>query len=1108
MSQPETLAPDPILVKAQSGKPKSATPRRRGWHPHVTRGLIAVSLLVLVGLGLYGRLIFGPLPVPYLSDKISELVNANLPAGFTAEFSVEGVMMENGVRPMVVISPFKITEIGSGASITVESMRVAFAPFQALFGRPAADLILLRPHVQAVQDFRGVRLASLEFATNEVGESTVRILADQADPGPLVIDESGIALSGGAEPDLLSDNDWIVLMVNEIESLLAITEQRFELGELRQIEVRDASVELIDQVYRLYRNFENIDLLMQPERGQVHIELGVEIGPRLTRGSIDYTRTDFTSLITGTLSNIDLAVFLPMLDDEEGMVSLKGGSEMQLAMEFEAGVGVTHGRFDTDINDTVLQIQDAGFPISGERTVVEWTPGISTFTLKPAHIRVGDSQATIEGKFALGVDSSFGPTIGLFFRATDMMINPYDLSPAAEPIDVLEVQGWSAAVYGAIGIDRMHMEAGGMRIDGSGRFDLLQRGIGIDFDLAVTGASVDQVKRIWPYFIAGDIRTLFVERVNSGAIEAANLSIDLEPGVVDIDGFTVDRVPTGGVFIDAIASDLELAALEGDLILDIEGKTRIRIEDNAVTLNLDKGSLHSGARVIELDDVAYYNTAILALPQTFEVSGEASGDLASLTSIANQEPFRLLEDIDLGITPDDLSGHARMTVIAQVSQDETGKLTGTDYTLNGTVENFASSAPVEGRMITEGNLTLVSSRSGYQVKGTAKMDGVPTDLVIETGEAGEMQLTASATLDAEARRAMGFDFEEFITGTIRYVARPQTDAVLQLAVDLTEATLDIDQIGVSKPAGEPGTVTASVSQADGITTIEQLDLSFGTVHLMGSLQVSQQAGLIAADFTTFQLNPEDLASLSITPIEGGYRVAISGAQLDLKPVISRYLGLSAESAVARSTTDTAGNLIELRLDLERALGFYRTTAFGAHFDMALLGNKLLRVDAQALLGGDKSMSITTNSLPQGRVMTVAVNDFGTMLRFIGTYPRILGGEGSLVMTTNDPTQSDRGEMVIRNFAVIDEAVVAQILGNQDNSRELISSQNRVEFTRGRAVFERTGDALSLTEAAFHGDRIGGTVRGNIYTKERRYDLVGTYVPFFGINNMFRQLPVI
>ncbi len=1077
-------------------------------HPHVTRGLIVLGVLALVALGSYARLIVGPVQVPFVNDKIRELVDANLPEGFSAEYEVRGVMVENGLRPMVVISPFQITEETSGAKVTIESLRVAFAPFQALFGRPAADLILVTPHVQAVQDFLGIRLAALQFATNAAGETTVRILADESDPRPLVIDESGIAVGGNLNTELLSDNDWIVLMVNDMERLLAETDERFELGELRQIEIRQASVELIDQVYRIYRHFENVDLLVKPADGDVVIDLETKIGDRETTASVDYAHGEDGSSLTGTMSNVDLAVFLPMLDDEEGMFSLKGGAQMDFAMEFEPEVGVVHGRFDTDINGTSVQLLDDTFPLSGDRTRVEWLPGESAFVLEPASIRVGDTTTTIDGRFALGVDPNYGPTVGVYFRALNTMLNPYDLEPASAPIERVEVHGWSAAVYGAVGIDQLEVSAGDMAIRGSGRLDFLQRGIGIDLDLNLTNASIDQIKRIWPYFVGADFRDLFVSQVRSGTVKEANLSFDLDPGVVDLHGFVSNRVPDGGVFIDAVASDIELAVPQGEVAIDIQGETRMRLEDNSVTLNLARGSISSDGKVIELKDLAYYNTEVLAAEPSFEVSGVASGEIAALTAIANQEPYRLLEGIDLGVVPADLRGRAEMTIVAQVVQDRSGKLTGTDYTLNGTIEGFSSAAPIEGRTISDGTLALVASQAGFTVTGTASIDGVPTDLEVQGGGDSDIQFTAAAVLDAEARRALGFDFPQYIGGTVRYVSRPTSDGSLQIALDLDEASLTIDEIAVSKPIGEPGTLTASVREADGKIEIDQLDIAFGDVHLAGSITLSEEQALEAARFTTFQLNAGDAAALTVTPIEGGYAVKIEGEELDLKPVVSRYLGLSAESAEARSTTDTAGQVIELELDLDRALGFYRTTAFNAHFRMALLGNKLLRVDAQAQLGGDKSMSITTNSLPQGRVMTVAANDLGTLMRFIGAYPRMLGGEGSLVMATDDPTRSDRGEFALRNFAIVDEAVVAQILGNHPNSRGLIERQNRVDFTRGRAVFVSTEDHLTVTEGALHGDRIGGTLRGTIYTKERRYDLVGTYVPLFGLNNMFQQLPIV
>ena len=41
-----------------------------------------------------------------------------------------------------------------------------------------------------------------------------------------------------------------------------------------------------------------------------------------------------------------------------------------------------------------------------------------------------------------------------------------------------------------------------------------------------------------------------------------------------------------------------------------------------------------------------------------------------------------------------------------------------------------------------------------------------------------------------------------------------------------------------------------------------------------------------------------------------------------------------------------------------------------------------------------------------------------------------------------------------------------------------------------------------------GDTVGGTARGFIYTDRRQYDLTGTYVPLFGLNNAFQQIPIL
>jgi hypothetical protein len=64
------------------------------------------------------------------------------------------------------------------------------------------------------------------------------------------------------------------------------------------------------------------------------------------------------------------------------------------------------------------------------------------------------------------------------------------------------------------------------------------------------------------------------------------------------------------------------------------------------------------------------------------------------------------------------------------------------------------------------------------------------------------------------------------------------------------------------------------------------------------------------------------------------------------------------------------------------------------------------------------------------------------------------------------------------------------------------------FRSARVDLVRRKDRVEVVEGLASGDDIGITMRGFIYTDGRQYDLTGTYVPFFGINNIFQKLPIL
>lgn len=141
-------------------------------------------------------------------------------------------------------------------------------------------------------------------------------------------------------------------------------------------------------------------------------------------------------------------------------------------------------------------------------------------------------------------------------------------------------------------------------------------------------------------------------------------------------------------------------------------------------------------------------------------------------------------------------------------------------------------------------------------------------------------------------------------------------------------------------------------------------------------------------------------------------------------------------------------------------------------------------------------------------MSLAFGDLGTLLRFVGVYPRLAGGAGSLVMTTNVAQKADFGEFAIKDFALIDEGNVAQVVGNHPDSRSLIEQENRMDFDSGEAKFVRHSDRIEISNAVLDGGTQGGTARGTIYTDAGNYDLVGTYIPLFSLSNAFQKIPIL
>jgi len=60
----------------------------------------------------------------------------------------------------------------------------------------------------------------------------------------------------------------------------------------------------------------------------------------------------------------------------------------------------------------------------------------------------------------------------------------------------------------------------------------------------------------------------------------------------------------------------------------------------------------------------------------------------------------------------------------------------------------------------------------------------------------------------------------------------------------------------------------------------------------------------------------------------------------------------------------------------------------------------------------------------------------------------------------------------------------------------------------RAEFTRQSGQLPIREAVLQGPIIGGTIEGSLDLPGNQVRMSGTFVPMYGLNNMFGQLPIL
>jgi len=109
----------------------------------------------------------------------------------------------------------------------------------------------------------------------------------------------------------------------------------------------------------------------------------------------------------------------------------------------------------------------------------------------------------------------------------------------------------------------------------------------------------------------------------------------------------------------------------------------------------------------------------------------------------------------------------------------------------------------------------------------------------------------------------------------------------------------------------------------------------------------------------------------------------------------------------------------------------------------------------------------------------------------------------------DPQSADlapqEGILDVRGFIVRGEAALERVAAGQQQPG---GPSPGVEFSHLRVDFTRSLGRFTIRDGLLKGPAIGGTIEGYIDYHRDEVRMRGTFVPLYGLNNMFGQIPIV
>jgi hypothetical protein len=1077
-------APPPARPVLPETPPAVAVPAatRPRWLSVVRMAGGALAALLLVGALAAGVVVFrlsqGPLSMDIVTERVTSALEAQFGEGF--DVSVRHTDLERTSDGILLGV--------SGIVVRDATGQIVVAAPRAQIGFDATALMSRRPVPKHIE-FLG-----LAVVLTIQPDGSVSVSAD-APEGQATSPDA----AGGAP----------TLALGMASFLDVLSSRKGPLAILERAGVRDGRLTINDQRRGLSVTYRNLGLsYTRPQPGENRLKL-TALGPKGpwtlaatvagTRGTERVLSFDVQDLAVSEILGFAQPGSIPVATD----MPLSGEARVTLASDNRV-IGV-EGKITG--GSALVKIEDPDarpFAVDHLTGTVGWDESSRAILIRSLDLKAGATQWKLGGTVGL-------PAEGHEYWAVDLASPGSVLAGEGQdkPIAISDVAVKARVGVGfqSVTIDSVTLKGPEVALAGSGRM-----GHGADFDgiqLQVTAGRMPArvLLAFWPHFLAADVRDWLIANVQAGTIDGLDYRSSLTPSQL-ADVFKKLPLPDDGVHTHFTASRGTMTVMDGlPALTDIQLEGTITGRTASLKLPSATAQIGTGKPLVFSDATIRFDDMSRKPPVAqvgFRLQGGAEAFFAGLRSEA------LRAFVPLSFDPQGIKGQVDAQVKVAVPMTDVIRAQDVSLEAQGGFTGLTVDRLVGKEKLEQASLTFVHDAAGLVLKGDGKLGGMPATIDYrQAAGAPAADAVVSFVADEAARTRRGIKLPG-LTGpvSVKITAKEGTPvpaggkpALPLVEVDLTRAAMTDVIPGFSKPAGKPGKAVFRLDETGQGIGLQDFSLeAAGGLLLKGAINLTSDGNLATASLPVVKIGPGDDMKVEAERAGNVLKLSVRATSVDGRPYIRSLTSPGAGAG--------AGD-VDLDLKSGTVIGFNGENIGGMDMRLVLRSNQIRDLRLTGRLGRAAVNGQGARGESGGPAVILESADAGAFLRFADIYRRMQGGRLLLQLSTAGTLD---GVLVVDDFTLVNEPALASATSPPPSPRDSRASpppaNGSVAFSKLRAPFSVSSGVLSLRETTLSGASVGGVVQGTIDFNRDQMDLKGTFVPAYGLNNVFNRVPIV